>query len=264
MRRHFKILMMIEIIIFIGIFLTGARCLAAETKKELPKTEEKNEHETNTAVKIDAWYNSDNTLKKVAVSYINAVSPLFIGEYEDKKTFVFEDLKSIKPLGRIVNKGNSIIWINDSDNDSFEPFIFDITENQCFDIYLNAGSESLYALQAEIVFNPAEVDASDFKNLAFAEDEKTTETDNGTLYWSDNSAAGYCAVKKTADRFRIVSSFVDKNRSMSGNVVKVSFKGKKNGKTVILLKNIKCCRIEENEIIDLNDNCLTLTKLDKS
>ena len=100
--------------------------------------------------------------------------------------------------------------------------------------------------------------------MAFAEDEKTTETDNGTLYWSDNSAAGYCAVKKTADRFRIVSSFVDKNRSISGNVVKVSFKGKKNGKTVILLKNIKCCRIEENEIIDLNDNCLTLTKLDKS
>ena len=43
MRRHFKILMMIEIIIFIGIFLTGARCLAAETKKELPKTEEKND-----------------------------------------------------------------------------------------------------------------------------------------------------------------------------------------------------------------------------
>ncbi len=200
---------------------------------------------TETAAKFDAEYADGGTLKNVKLTDALKNSPLYTGS-GDKKSFIFESAASLKPLA----ESSSEVYVPDEDADKI--FVFDVSANETVNVVLSA-DEPIYAFQTELVYNPSEVELVSCKNADFG--TTAQETDNGSVNYIDKNAVGYFSSRKTDKSCRILACVI--YDEVKGSMVNISFRAKKNTKTVMYLKGSKCLgkgvsRVEKTE------NCLAL------
>lgn len=200
---------------------------------------------TETAAKFDAEYADGGTLKNVKLTDALKNSPLYTGS-GDKKSFIFESAASLKPLA----ESSSEVYVPDEDADKI--FVFDVSANETVNVVLSA-DEPIYAFQTELVYNPSEVELVSCKNADFG--TTAQETDNGSVNYIDKNAVGYFSSQKTDKSCRILACVI--YDEVKGSMVNISFRAKKNTKTVMYLKGSKCLgkgvsRVEKTE------NCLAL------
>ena len=116
-----------------------------------------------------------------------------------------------------------------------------------------SADEPIYAFQTELVYNPSEVELVSCKNADFG--TTAQETDNGSVNYIDKNAVGYFSSQKTDKSCKILACVI--YDEVKGSMVNISFRAKKNTKTVMYLKGSKCfgkgvSRVEKTE------NCLGL------
>lgn len=204
-----------------------------------------------TADRFSASYDETGRLENVELSNELRSSPLYLGEPDSgKKFFLFESTESLFPLAATGDE----VYIPESAGE--QVICFDVLPGEVFDITLKVCG-SLYAFQAELVYNPAEAELLSCESRLF--DGGLIDMVNGAVSYNSGKPKGYFASAMTDNSCRILASEIDKSEGMADKTVKLSFRAVKNAKTVMFLKGSKCFFAGESGV-EYTDNCLSISR----